>query len=410
MPFASQFDRWLAGVRVLDFTAVLAGPHLTRVLAQAGADVIKLEALAGDTTRGLPYKYGDGQSGYFKQQNIGKRGIAVNLATPEGHAIAIELARRSDVVVENFRPGVMEKMGLGFEALRAIQPRMVYVSISGWGQTGPYAKLTGEVRSTTALSGLMAADATGVTPGWERCSFGDTNSSLHGVAAIGAGLLRARRTGQGTYVDISILEALMSANSLEMPEVLCGEGGLDGTESRMGGDHARVASGTFVCNDGQWLYLRALTDAAWRGLAATVGLDAAWHGLSGAARRPQAGAIYAAIEAWCGARPLGAALDQLNAAGVSAVPVRSVREVLASGAVHDAGLVQRVDDAFAGELDVPVGLFASKAFGGQRPHPEPGLGEHTREVLTGVLGYDEAQVDALAARGVVAESRVEAEA
>ncbi|MCC7363823.1 MAG: CoA transferase [Dehalococcoidia bacterium] len=403
MPFTSLFAEWLKGVQVLDFTAVLAGPHMSRVLAQAGADVVKVEAIpVGDTTRGLPYRFTGGQSGYFKQQNLGKRGIGVNLASEAGHRIAMQLAAQSQVVLENFRPGVVDKLGLGYEHIRAVRPDVVYVSISGWGQTGPFSRMTGEVRSTTSLSGLMAADHDGEVPGWERCSFGDTNASIHCVAAIAAGLLKARNTGASTHVDFSILEGLMATNVLELPEVLSGAGAIDGREKRTSGDHARVASGNFVCADGEWVYIRAVSPAAWRALCEIVELKGI-AGLGFIERMAHAGQVYAIIEAWCASRGSGQVLDELGAAGIGVAPVRSVREAIADPATREAGLVQDVPDAFAGKVPVPTGLFASTAFGRAPQRPEPLHGQHTREVLTGLLGYSDAAVDELVAAGVVQE-------
>lgn len=406
MQFSSNFSNWLEGIRVLDFTAVLAGPHMGRALAQAGADVIKVESIpAGDTTRALPYHFTGGQSGYFKQQNLGKRSIALDLASPEGHEVAIELARGCHVVIENFRPGVVNNLGVDFEALSEVRPDVVYVSISGWGQTGPYSRMTGEVRSTTALSGLSAPDDEGNVPTSERCSFADTNASIHGLAAIGAGLVRARRTGTGAYIDLSILEALMTVNSLELPELLLAPGkGLTGREHRIDGDHARVASGSFRAANDDWVYIHAVKPAAWAGLARLLAFDPAWAAMSAAERRDIAAEVYARVNDYMRARDASAAIAELNEAGVSAVPVRSVKETISSQDTVDAGLIQEVDDAYAGSVPVPTGLFASTAYGHQQQRPEPLLGQHSREVLSGVLGYDPTRVDALFEKGVVAET------
>lgn len=412
MQFSSTFGNWLQGVRVLDFTAVLAGPHMGRVLAQAGADVVKVESIpAGDTTRALPYHFTGGQSGYFKQQNLAKRSIALNLATEQGHKVAMDLAKISDIVIENFRPGVVTQLGVDYEAISKVRPDVVYVSISGWGQTGPYSRMTGEVRSTTALSGLTAPDMEGNVPSPERCSFADTNASIHGVAAIGAGLLRAKRTGKGAYIDLSILEALMTTNAYELPErLLAPEDGLTGREARIDGDRARVAAGNFVCGDGGWVYLHAVTPAAWASLVHTLELDTAWRELSMVERRANAEEIYARIRSYFESRDASAAISELNAAGVSAVPIRSVKEVLASPETRSSGLVQDVEDAYAGSVPVPTGLFATTAFGKAPQRPEPLHGQHSREVLSDLLTYPAADIEALFEAGVVTETIPPAEA
>lgn len=405
MPSSSSFGSWLRGVRVLDFTAVLAGPHATRVLAQAGADVIKIEQVGqGDTTRALPSFYAGGRSGYFKQQNLGKRSVALDMGTEAGHAIVMDIARGADVVVENFRPGVVMRLGIDYESIRAIRPGIVYLSISGWGQTGPSYHLTGEVVSTTALSGLTGPDMEGNPPGTERCSFGDTNASIHAVAAIAAALVRSRRTGKGAYIDLAILEALLTTNALELPEIaFSGSHGANGREHHgHGGDHARVASGTFACRDGH-VYVAAITPSAWEALATRLGL-AHLGALGMAARRDVATDVYTAVASYCAARDVGEAVAELAALGVSAVPVRTVGEVVAAPETRAAGLVQDVEDAFEGAIPVPTGLFASRAFGLDSQRREPLIGEHTREVLRETLGYAPAAIDELLAAGVARET------
>ena len=403
MRLTSPLSEWLRGVRVLDMTAVLAGPHMTRVFSQMGAEVLKLEAVhVGDTTRGLPYRYAEGQSGYFNQQNLNKQSIAVDLATEEGRSIAHGLARVSDVISENFRPGVTRKLGVDYETLRNINPSLVYCSISGWGQTGPIALLTGEVRSTTAISGLMAQDTEGHSTFWERNSFADMNASIHGVTAVAAGLRRARATGEGCYIDISILEGLAAVNGLELPEVLMGgNGAVSGHEVRREGDRARVASGAFQCRDDRWVYLRALTPPMWAALADLVGLAPTDKTLSQAGRRHAAERIYGAVRTFCHARPAGAVVAALTKAGVSATHVSTVREVLRRPEMEANGLIQEVIDPFEEGIRVPAGLYSHRAYGGQPQRRAPLLGEHTLTVLRDVLGYTDARIRSLVAQRVV---------
>lgn len=404
---SSTFSSWLAGVRVLDFTAVLAGPHLSRVLAQAGAEVIKIEPPGrGDSTRALPYRYGDGQSGYFNQQNLGKRSVAVDLSTKCGQEIALSLAQVSQVVVENFRPGVTRALGVDYESIERVRADIVYASISGWGQTGPYAAMAGEVRSTTALSGLTACDHTGRIPRTERTSFADMNASIHTVAAVGAGLYRARRTGRGCHIDVALLEALISTNALELAESLMAPGrGLDGQEERVSGDHARVASGSFRCADGRWVYVRALHPLAWAALVRLLGLCEEYRAMKLVSRRAVAAEVYGRLAEYCGAAPAGQVVDVLRDIGISATEVTSVRDVLQQPSrVRDAGLVQDLQDPSAGAISVPAGLFATDQFNSTGQRRAPLLGEHTRAVLTEVLHRAPAEVDRLVRAGVVEEA------
>lgn len=206
-------NRPLSGVRVLDLSRVLAGPYVGRMLADLGADVVKVEPPEGDVTR----KWGKqiaGLSGYYTQQNVGKRNICVDLRASGGAELVAKLAEQADVLVENFRPGVMDKFGLSYAALSARNPRLVMLSVSGFGQDGPDAKRPAYAAVIHAESGVVQREAAlnGTRPSDPRISIADMNAALHGLVGLLSALVMRDRTGVGQHVDISMLESMIATD------------------------------------------------------------------------------------------------------------------------------------------------------------------------------------------------------
>ena len=200
----------LAGVKVLDFTRVLAGPFVSRMLSDLGADVVKVEPPEGDMTRGIGRKIND-LSGYFTQQNAGKRAICVDLTRPGAAELMLQLAAEADIVLENFRPGIMAGFGLGWEELSAANPHLVMLSISGFGQTGPERDRASYAPIIHAEAGLLARQqfVTGAEAAQDfALSIADTYSGLHGMVATMAALSYAQRTGIGQHVDLAMINAM----------------------------------------------------------------------------------------------------------------------------------------------------------------------------------------------------------
>ena len=204
----------LSDLKVLDFSRVVAGPYATRMLSDLGADVLKVEPPEGDVTRHFGSKNVGGVAGFYLQQNIGKRNICLDLKTEGARAIALKLAAEADIVVENFRPGVMAKFGLGWEDLQKVNPKLVMLSISGFGQDGPEVGRAAYAPILHAESGLVARQAqiSGGPPTDMQFAMGDSYSSLHGLVAVMAALRVAEKTGRGQQVDIAILNALHSSD------------------------------------------------------------------------------------------------------------------------------------------------------------------------------------------------------
>ncbi|CAE7755220.1 yfdE, partial [Symbiodinium sp. KB8] len=198
----------LDGIRVLDFTRVLSGPHCTRMLSDLGAEVIKVEPPDGDITRFTSPRRNSMPS-YYAQQNAGKRSLSLNLASDEGSAIALRLAEHADVIVENFRPGVMEKFGLSYEAVSAANPRIVYASITGYGATGPWKDRRAYAPVVQAETGLTKSQGDHGRDGvyrTDRHSHADVYTSLDAAAGVLAALYQRERTGRGQWIDIAMAQ------------------------------------------------------------------------------------------------------------------------------------------------------------------------------------------------------------
>lgn len=397
--------RPLEGLRIADFTWYWAGPLCTRHLARLGAEVIKLENPAHlDMCRLIQPMVGEpgpNRSGCFNDYNQEKRSVTVNLATPEGRQIALDLIARSDVAIENFSPGVMEKLGLDYQTLRQVNPSLVMVSISGYGDTGP-------LRSNAALglplvfaSGL--ASVTGYGDGHPQrtgISYGDPNGGLHAMFALLAALWHRRRTGEGQHVKVALLEALLAV----IPDAVMIRS-LTGQEpAQRGNRHPQMAPHGVFRTRGQdeWIAIAVDSNQAWSALASVLGLDAGAGRFATASERKQhedeleqlIGAATSAWDRWELARAL-------QAREVPAFPVVTCKDL-----VEDPHLAER---RYFTELPHPE-------VGGRRHsgvpwriwgidlsprRPAPQLGEATGYILHDVLGYSEGRMAELRAAGVI---------
>jgi CoA:oxalate CoA-transferase len=392
----------LAGVTVIDFTRVLAGPYCTRLLADLGARVFKIERPGeGDEIRYSVTQLEPGrqdQSSYFVRLNAGKQGIAIDLAHPQARGIVLDLARRADVVVENFSPGVMARYGLDDAALRAVRPDVVYCSISGFGQTGPLGSMQAYAHLINAISGMMDMERGG--EGEPRASYlqtADVLAGTHAFGAICAALLRKLRSGHGAYLDVSMLECLIAADDITFHALL--NGGEVWRAQRVGmlvhairGRHvAMQAVGA------PHLLARLL------GLIGRPELATDERFATPTARRANWPAFAQILREWLGGfDSVEQAVATLTAARIPSAPVLSPEEVLAHPQMIARSAFPEVPHATRG----PVRVTATPFHVDHRP-VDPGgaapyrVGEHTREVLTGVLGYSAERVAALEQQGAV---------
>ena len=399
----------LAGVMVLDLSRVLAGPWATQALADLGAEVIKIERpSAGDDTRhwGPPFATatdgGQGDAAYFFSANRGKRSVTVDIARPEGAALVRALAAKADVLVENFKVGGLKKYGLDFASLAAANPRLVYCSITGFGQTGPDAGRAGYDYMIQAMGGLMSITGEeGRPPVKVGVAVADLFAGLYASNAILAALLHARAVGEGQHIDIALFEAqaAMLANQAANWFV-SGE-----VPRRLGAAHPNLApyqplptlDGALVVAVGNDSQFRALC----RALAAPeLGEDPRFR--TNALRVGHRAELTSALEALTAARPTHAWIETLEAAGVPCGPINTIEQVFAEPQARARGLVV---EQTRGDLEAKVQSVASPMRLSATPvsyrTPPPALGQDTEAVLGAQLGLSPERIAELKALGVI---------
>lgn len=390
----------LDGITILDFTRVLAGPYCTAMLADQGASVIKVEAPQGDDQRAMG-AFRDGRSLSFELINRNKRSLRLDMRAPEGRAIAAGLAARADVVIENFRPGVAERLGIGAAALRAAHPRLIYCSISGFGQSGPMAQMPSYDVIAQALSGLMSiTGAPEGDPVLVGDSVGDILAGIYAAQAISAALFRRERTGAGATIDVAMFDALFSL----LPTALA-IWQRDGTPPRRAGaDHPLSAPfGAYRAADGRVMIAVGNTSLFGTLCAAMGRADMAGDPRfsSDQSRKANADALRAQIEAWTGALPAAEVVRILSAAGVPVSPVWAVDEAAESAQVAARGLLHAVDHPERGRLMLPEQPVHFVGSPRGAPRPAPDLGADGAAILRDVLGLPQDEIARLRAADII---------
>lgn len=399
---APSRPRLLQSVRVLEIGQFIAAPLLTRMMADAGADVIKIEmAPAGDTMRGFP-PFFDGQAANFIQQNRGKRSVCVDLGKARGAEVVYDLVRRADVVVENFSPGVMERRGFGYEKLCAINPRIVMCSISGYGQTGPYANWPGTDPVAQAMSGLMhiTGNPDGA-PVYIGTAITDENASVHGLAAIAMALFYRERTGRGQYIDVSLVECMFHLQDIIAQYVLS-KGAI--VPNRLGQHHSGLAPcGVFQAN-GRYLVI-AVQPRQWDRFvqaAAIPELSADARFQTPAGRVEHRFALAAIIEQWLKSfADAETPLRLLREAAIMCAPVLDIGEAMRDPHMQARGIMQEFAQPGLGKIALPRTPFHFSEAAVEIPGPSPRLGEHNAQVLHEVAGYSRGVIEELTREGVL---------
>ena len=399
----------LGRIRVIDLSRIVAGPLATQILSDYGAEVIKVEHPRGgdDSRHWAPPRAPDGQASYFFAVNRGKRSITIDLKHARGRALVVDLVRGGDVLIENFKPGTMDDLGLGYESLRAVNRRLVYCSISGFGQTGPYRERAGYDAIMQGFTGLMAItgepDGAPVKVG---VALVDVITALYAHGAILAALHHRERTGEGQYLELSLMECGIAALINAATAYLVG----GEVQGRWGSAHpSLVPYQAFRARDG-YLMVGAGNEPLWRTFCDVLGdgemaRDARFD--SNAKRVAARGELVLRIEARLAARSRDEWVEAFSAAGLPAGPINDIAQVFADPQVRHRAMAVEVDHPTAGRVRLP-GMpvkFATTPARGQGPPPL--LGEHTDQVLRSMLGLTQAAIAELRASGAVGESAAE---
>jgi CoA:oxalate CoA-transferase len=399
-------DRALSGLRVLDFTIMLAGPYCARLLADLGADVVKIESPEGDDMRLRqplrPDAAGQRHSSYFGQLNAGKRSLTLDLKQPEAIELVKRLVLQADVLLENFRPGVMDRLGLGADALRALNPRLVYASISGYGQSGPAAGQPAYAMIVQAASGYestlarYAGDRTRPAP--TATFVADVMGGIYACSAIQTALVQRARTGTGQRVDVALMDCMLNLLVYELQEAQFPVPG------------PRATYGPVATADGDVMVV-PISTRNFEALRDVTGLPALRDDprfATQSLRNAHWAEMLQATEAWTRTRPRAEVLATLEAAGVPCAPYNEPRDALHDPQLHphlqQRGVFSPLDDAagrFTG-VNPPWQLSASPS--GRSGHV-PTVGEHTDAVLHELLQLDDAALQALRDRGVFGRAR-----
>jgi len=399
----------LEGIRVVDYSHFLAGPYVGRCLAALGAEVIKVERPGlGDAGRQHAHVLDEQQSGYFLQLNSGKQGVSVDMKDPRGKDFMQKLCDSADVFIENYRPGALGKLGLGYAELSARNPKLVYCSISAYGHTGPDSHRAGFGLIAEAKSGIMQMVGTpGEPPPLLRISLGDMYTGIHAVAAINAALLGRVASGKGQHIDMALYDTLVSMHeyavqcyTLSGGEVLPQQTGHDMPTSTL--------YGVFRAQDGD-LVIAAQVDDAWKRFAALVeahggpagwGADTRFHRLNG--RNEHRAEILGVVKSWVAARPVADVLALLDGIDVPCAKVQRIDEVLSDPQIQARGMVVEQDHPRYGKLRLPNLPFRFSDCDTTEPmrRVAPDLGQHNAQVAAS-LGFSAGEIAAMQADGVL---------
>jgi crotonobetainyl-CoA:carnitine CoA-transferase CaiB-like acyl-CoA transferase len=397
----------LEGVRVLDLTNVMAGPYCSMVLGDLGAEVIKLESLDGDSTRNFEPKIND-ESYCFAVLNRNKKSIAVDMKAPAGKDIVLKLAERSDIVIENFRPGVVKKLGIAYEDLRKVNPGIIYASMSGFGQTGPYGRKGGFDIIAQGMSGIMMMTGhPGGRPAKVGIAMNDIACGVTTLYGILGAFIGKLRHGEGQYLETSLLEAGLAWSIWEFGAWFGGGEKPTATGTR----HRRSAPyQAFRSKDG-YVTVGASGDKLWRAFVTQVVEKPEWLEDPRFEKNPQrvknADALQELIEGVLTTQSTAHWVEKLDAAGVPGGPVYTYEQTLSDPQVQHRRMVYDIDHPKIGAMKT-LGLpLKSNGDLTQIRKPAPLHGQHTEEVLR-EIGYDDGKVRGLLAEGVVRATGVPA--
>ena len=383
-----ELDSPLAGLKVLDFSRVLAGPFAGRMLCDLGADVVKVEPPDGDVTR-LWGKVLGGVPGYYHQQNAGKRDICIDLRAPGAKALVFDLVRKADILIENYRPDVMPRLGLGYEALKAVNPRLIMLSISGFGKDGPESQRPAYAPIVHAEVGLLARTVRRAKVAYQDLplSVADTNASLHGLVGILAALHLRARTGTGQHIDMAMVDATLVTDDQMHYE-------LEDSEATMGlpSDVWETGAGPILIS-GDFRFL-------WRLLTTKLGVEDPTTSdmeleRKIALRREAVTEYLGKLATW---DQVGEAMSAINMAWGQ---VRHGADLRDQPTLKHRGSIAQIDDREGGTRPIPQSPYRFSAARSEVRGPAPHRGEHNQAVLAEWLGLKSDAIQALSDSGVL---------
>ncbi len=399
---SSSVKAALDGIRVLDLGRYQAGPRCALMFARMGAEVIKIEALAGDESRQNGPRV-RGQSAYWVQYNSGKKSLALNLREDRGKEVLRDLAKISDVLVQNFRPGTIKRMGFGYDELKALNPGIVMVNVSAYGQYGPYRDRVGFDPIGQAIGGLMSL--TGFPDGPPTRTFFpliDRMTALHATIGALAALWERQFSGEGQSIDVSLADTGFTTNEIPIAAYLG-----NGTVTPREGNGVGL-SNAYPTADG-WVFIAAVSDNIWPRVCEALGMTA-WVEDPRLATRGQrqehADELEPALADWFSKRSTQEAVDILASHDIPAAPVNDVEHAANDPHLRAREMMVEVPDPVAGSIHVAGKMIKF----GRTPMvvgSTPTVGEHTRQILIEVLGYSESEVQALSEERVVAVGETE---
>ncbi|MGH8665263.1 MAG: CaiB/BaiF CoA transferase family protein [Burkholderiales bacterium] len=393
----------LAGVKVIDFSRLLPGPFATMMLGELGADVIKVEQPGiGDPSRHNHPRYRQ-ESVYFHATNGNKRSIALDMATKAGKEVGARLLRWGDVAVESFRPGVAARLGMDYVRAQAINPRIIYCSITGFGQSGPLAHIAGHDLAIQALTGLMGCspDGEAPVPGFQAADFA---GSLYAVIGIQAALAQRAQTGVGCEVDLAMFEALFNMCFLPLSSAFAQRAGHSG-EPRMESFGANPRYATYRTKDGRQVAITLLEAKAWREFCAHIGRPDLVSAEETPADRlgnhgERAPAYRAALAEYCGTQTWDELMRQMEQTGIAICPVAAPADAVGLAHVDARDMVGRIEHPVEGSIPQFLNPLWRAGLARKHHRPAPALGEHTREILQ-TLGYSSSEISRLSSDKVV---------
>jgi len=392
----------LEGIRILDLTRVLAGPFCTMALGDMGAEVIKVERIgAGDDSREFGPPFVSGESAFFLSVNRNKKSITINLKSSQGKEIVLDIAKKSDILVENFRPGTTERLGIDYDNIKKINPRVIYASISGFGQTGSWNDMAGYDLLVQGMSGLMSLNGDPDGPPFKvGTSIGDLSAGIFAVQGILLALYMREKTGEGQYIDISLLDSLVSLLSFQAGRYFAA--GVNPT--RKGNQHPTICPyETFQASDG-YFNLAVGNDSLWKKFCRLMKLDKLMEDprfSSNPLRVQNRDILFETLSGIFGSNTVKHWLNFFREAEIPSGPINTVEETLNAPQVGERGMIPEMNHPLAGIIRATGNPVNLSGISNAPMQPPPTLGQHTNDILKDILGFTDKKISRYKEEGII---------